>query len=237
MKINRDNIEEWMFKYHEGVLSEADKKQVLSYVSMDESLAEEFRLWSVTRLAANPSTEYPDLSQKLFKKDPFYHTGLFKSLCYFFLGAVLAGALSWWYWTRSAHTASSQPFTKTETSHLSPKEDTTTSMLSKTVSQPPTAPDLKKTPSHKSNIPRVAPLQPHESLPQTSSEDHWTSEPLHLEPLPLQDSTERNAFDQRQLTYPKRRISKATNKVEKPSKKRKINLKRQWKFKEEDGNF
>lgn len=237
MRINKENIEELMFQYHEGVLNESAKKQVLAYISRDEELTEAFRLWSVTKLAANPSYDYPDLSEKLFKKDPFYKTVQFKSITYFLLGAMLAGFVCWWFWgqkdpslpdqntvkntiTAPEYKASSRAFV------VKPKLDTTLAVVK----------TFKKPHHHK-----IADSKPNPVLADSVYQDEvWTAAPVPLEAISLQDSVERNrqAFDSRQLTYPKQKLNiQKVSKTIKAPKKSRINLKPQWKFKEEDANF
>lgn len=90
MKINSQNIEQWIFDYHEEMLSETEKTELLDFLHANPEYNAEFGLWAQTHALKNEEIHVPtDLLEGIIQPiaTPFYSNK-------FVLGAVTGIALS-----------------------------------------------------------------------------------------------------------------------------------------------
>lgn len=223
-----------MFKYHEGVLTESEKKSVVEYISMDEALTEEFRLWSITRLSTHMSVQYPDLSDELFKKDHFYKTSLFKSLTYFFMGSVLTVGIVWLFWSREVKV--SNQIVKEKVTQLDNAPMRKAAPVSKVNSEISLVP--RKT-RQNSTVIKVLPNTDRTKSDSTANKEEvweqWSGVSLTFESISLDDTSDFINFDQRKIVYPIRKAKEKKRNLIR--RKQRFNFRPEWKFKEEDADF
>ena len=90
MNINIENIEQWMFDFHEGMLSEPDKAKLLNFLHNHPEFNADFGLWAQTHALKNEPVTIPtDLLEGVLKPSavPFY-------LNKFFLGTITGISMS-----------------------------------------------------------------------------------------------------------------------------------------------
>lgn len=68
--IHKDNIEEWFFQYHEGLLDDTQKKDLLHFLVENPEYNDDFVLWGSARLSVEELSIPEEFSEQLKRKAP-----------------------------------------------------------------------------------------------------------------------------------------------------------------------
>jgi hypothetical protein len=71
-QITRDNIEEWLFEYCEGTLTNAEKLKVEAFISQNPEYREELGFWEESYLPQISASPLPPEAQQLLKTNHFH---------------------------------------------------------------------------------------------------------------------------------------------------------------------
>lgn len=79
--IHRENIEEWLFEYHEGLLDATQKKDLLHFLVEYPEYNDDFVLWGSARLGVEEIRIPEEFSEQLKRKNPTsrWHSDIFWS--------------------------------------------------------------------------------------------------------------------------------------------------------------
>lgn len=69
MKINKENIESFIFDYHEGNLSDSDKAEVLNFIHQHPEYENDFTHWAQSYFHAEDPIKNYGITDKLLQKD------------------------------------------------------------------------------------------------------------------------------------------------------------------------
>lgn len=117
MKIDKYNIEELIFDYHEGNLTSMQKNQVLDYIHQHPDCEALFAQWAMTYGHVIPKNKDYGLTDRLLKPQ---RLAWFKSFWFYGGSTALIIALLWWsYYPTTSLPKASQ--SKTAPSFISPQ--------------------------------------------------------------------------------------------------------------------
>ncbi|WP_028978999.1 hypothetical protein [Sporocytophaga myxococcoides] len=71
-QITRDNVEEWLFEYCEGTLTNAEKLKVETFIRQNPEYQEELGFWKESYLQQLPVSPLPQEAQQLLKNKYFH---------------------------------------------------------------------------------------------------------------------------------------------------------------------
>ena len=106
MNIDKHNIEELIFDYHEGNLTTAQKNKLLDYIHQHPDYEALFAQWALTYGHVMPKSKDYGLTDRLLKPQ---RAVWYKS--FWFYGSVATGimALLWWYGTPTSREHQASP--------------------------------------------------------------------------------------------------------------------------------
>ncbi|MCU0428465.1 MAG: hypothetical protein MUF42_00710 [Cytophagaceae bacterium] len=94
--ISKANIEFWFFQYHEGLLSESEKAQLMNYLYEHPEYNEDFVLWANTKLIDDVAEDTTQLEKSILRQRGFSWPSItwkqfigFSSALLILIGAVL----------------------------------------------------------------------------------------------------------------------------------------------------
>lgn len=116
VKIEKENIESFIFDYHEGNLSDSEKTEVLNYIHNHPEYEAEFTQWAQSYLPYESSIKNYGITNTLLQKPSTYWYN--KSWIKITPSILLIAFISFYYVTPEDPTSTSlKPNTKTNTQH------------------------------------------------------------------------------------------------------------------------
>lgn len=111
MKFGVENIEEWMFEYFEGNLSDKDKADLLNYISLHPELEKDFSQWAQTYLLRKEEiSDYGLTTDLLQKSAPKFGVRTIIASCV--VVAIILASAAWWWGDSESNNKTGETFSR-----------------------------------------------------------------------------------------------------------------------------